>query len=75
MLVSRVKMATVFEEYSIEEQRSVVRFCGQMGSMQMMFINKLENYNMFQYLTEVENYKYLGFLQVRGVNYSKDKGL
>jgi hypothetical protein len=40
-LVSVVKMATVFEGCTIEEQRSVVRFfCGQKDSMQKMFINK-----------------------------------
>jgi hypothetical protein len=36
---------------------------------------ELENYNVFQYLRVVENYNYLGFLQVRGINYSKDKRL
>jgi hypothetical protein len=40
-LVSAVKMATVFEEYTPEEQRSVVRFlCGQKDSMQRIFIKK-----------------------------------
>jgi hypothetical protein len=34
MLVSVVKMATVFEECITEEQRTVVRFCGQNDSMQ-----------------------------------------
>jgi hypothetical protein len=33
-------MATVFEEFSAEEQRSVVRFCGRKNSMQRIFINK-----------------------------------
>jgi hypothetical protein len=32
-LVSVVKMATVLEEYIVEEQRPVVRFCGQKNSM------------------------------------------
>jgi hypothetical protein len=35
-----VKMATVLEEYSTEEQRSVVRFYGQKDSMQRIFIKK-----------------------------------
>jgi hypothetical protein len=34
-------METVFEEYTTEEQRPVVRFsCGQMDSMQRIFIRK-----------------------------------
>jgi hypothetical protein len=33
-------MATVLEEYNTEEQRSVVRFCGQNDSMQRIFIKK-----------------------------------
>jgi hypothetical protein len=32
-LVLVVKMATVLEEYTTEEQRSVVPFCGQKDSM------------------------------------------
>jgi hypothetical protein len=39
MLVSVVKMATVLEECNTEEQRLVVRFCGQKDSMQFIFIN------------------------------------
>jgi hypothetical protein len=39
-LVSVVKMATVLEECTIEEQRSVVRFCRQKDSMQRTFIKK-----------------------------------
>jgi hypothetical protein len=39
-LVSVVKMVTVHEEYTTEEQRSVVRFCGQKDSMQRLFIKK-----------------------------------
>jgi hypothetical protein len=35
-----VKMATVLDEYTNEEQRSVVRFYGQKDSMQLMFIEK-----------------------------------
>jgi hypothetical protein len=38
-LVSVVKMATVLQEYTIEEQRSVVSFCGQKKSMRRTFIN------------------------------------
>jgi hypothetical protein len=38
-LVSVVKMATVFEEYTTEDQRFVVfYFCGQKNSMQRIFI-------------------------------------
>jgi hypothetical protein len=33
-------MATVLEECNIEEQHSVVHFCGQKDSMQKMFIKK-----------------------------------
>jgi hypothetical protein len=33
-------MATAHEEYTIEEQRSVVLFCDQKDSMQRMFIKK-----------------------------------
>jgi hypothetical protein len=40
MLVLVVKMATVLEEYITKEQHSVVRFYGQMDSMQWTFINK-----------------------------------
>jgi hypothetical protein len=39
-LISVVKTATVLEEYSAEEQRSVVRFYGQKDSMQRIFIKK-----------------------------------
>jgi hypothetical protein len=39
-LVSVVKMATVLEEYTSEEQRSVVLFCGQKDSMQRIFMKK-----------------------------------
>jgi hypothetical protein len=39
-LVSVVKMTTVLEEYTTEEQKSVVRFCGQKDSMQRIFIRK-----------------------------------
>jgi hypothetical protein len=37
-LVSVVKMATVLEEYTTEEQRSVVRFYAQKNSMQRLVI-------------------------------------
>jgi hypothetical protein len=40
MLVSVVKMATVLEKYTTEEQRSVVHFYGQKDSMQSIFIKK-----------------------------------
>jgi hypothetical protein len=41
MLVSVVKMATVLEESTTEEQRSVVMFfCGQKDFMQRIFIKK-----------------------------------
>jgi hypothetical protein len=39
-LVSVVKMTTVLEEYTIREQHSVVRFCGQKESKQRIFIKK-----------------------------------
>jgi hypothetical protein len=39
-LVSLVKMVTVLEKYSTEEQRSVVHFFGQKDSMQTMLIKK-----------------------------------
>jgi hypothetical protein len=39
-LVSLVKMATVLEEYTTEEERSVVLFCGQKDSIQRIFIKK-----------------------------------
>jgi hypothetical protein len=39
-MVSVVKMATVLEEYSTEEQRSVARFFGQKDTMQRIFIKK-----------------------------------
>jgi hypothetical protein len=39
-LVSVVTMTTVLEEYTTEEQRSVVSLCGQKDSMQRIFINK-----------------------------------
>jgi hypothetical protein len=39
-LVSVVNMAAVVEEYTIKEQRSVVRFCGQKDSMQRISIKK-----------------------------------
>jgi hypothetical protein len=40
MLVSVVKMATVLEECTTQEQRSVVRFCGKKEAMQRIFIKK-----------------------------------
>jgi hypothetical protein len=40
MLVLVVNIATVIEEYNIEKQRSVVRFCGQNDSMQRILIKK-----------------------------------
>jgi hypothetical protein len=45
-LVSVVKMATVLEEFTTEEQRSVVGFCGQKDSMQRILIKK---YFMFMW--------------------------
>jgi hypothetical protein len=39
-LVSVVKTAIVLEECITEEQRSVVRFCGQKDSKQRIFIKK-----------------------------------
>jgi hypothetical protein len=39
-LVLVVKMATELEEYTTEEQRSFVRFCGQKDTMQRIFIRK-----------------------------------
>jgi hypothetical protein len=39
-LVSVVKIATVLEEYTFEEQRSVVRFLWAKDSMQRIFIKK-----------------------------------
>jgi hypothetical protein len=39
-LVSVVKMATVPEEYTTAEQRSVVCFCGQKELMKRIFIKK-----------------------------------
>jgi hypothetical protein len=39
-LVSIVKMTTMLEECTIEEERSVVRFCGQKDSMRRIFIKK-----------------------------------
>jgi hypothetical protein len=39
-LVSVVKMATMLEQYTTEEQCPVVRFCGQKDSMQRIFIKK-----------------------------------
>jgi hypothetical protein len=38
--VSVVKMATILEGCTTEEQRSVVSFCGQKDSMQRIFIKK-----------------------------------
>jgi hypothetical protein len=39
-MISVVKMAAVLEEYSTEEQRSILRFfCGQKDSVQRIFIN------------------------------------
>jgi hypothetical protein len=35
-----VKMGTVLEEYTTEEQRFVVRFCGEEDSLHRIFINK-----------------------------------
>jgi hypothetical protein len=35
-----IQNGTVLEEYATEEQRSVVRFCGQKDSMQRIFIKK-----------------------------------
>jgi hypothetical protein len=39
-LVSVVKMAALLEGCTTEEQRSLVRFCGQEESLQRIFINK-----------------------------------
>jgi hypothetical protein len=39
-LLSVVKMAIVLEDCTTEEQRSVVRFCGQKDSAQRIFIKK-----------------------------------
>jgi hypothetical protein len=39
-LVSVVKMTTMLEEYTTEEQRSVVGFCGRKDSMQKISIKK-----------------------------------
>jgi hypothetical protein len=39
-LVAVVKMATVLEEYTSEEQRFIVHFCGQKDSVQRIFINR-----------------------------------
>jgi hypothetical protein len=39
-MVSVVKMATVLEECSTEERRSVVRFYGQKDSVKRIFIKK-----------------------------------
>jgi hypothetical protein len=39
-MISVGKMATVLEEHATEEQRSVVRFCGQNDSMQRIFTKK-----------------------------------
>jgi hypothetical protein len=39
-LVSVFKMATVLEECTIKEQRSVMLFCGQKESMQRIFIKE-----------------------------------
>jgi hypothetical protein len=39
-LVSVIKIATVLEEFSTEEQLSVIHFCGQKDSMQKIFIMK-----------------------------------
>jgi hypothetical protein len=38
MLVLVVKKATVLEEFTSEEQRSLVRICGQKDSLQTIFI-------------------------------------
>jgi hypothetical protein len=40
MLISIVKMVTVLEVYATEDQRSVVLFCGQKGSLRRIFIEK-----------------------------------
>jgi hypothetical protein len=45
-LVSRVKMATVLEECITEEWHSVVRFCGQKNSRQLVFIKKWFLFNV-----------------------------
>jgi hypothetical protein len=39
-MVSVVKMLTVLEEYTTEEQRSLVCFCGKKDAMQRIFIKK-----------------------------------
>jgi hypothetical protein len=40
-LVSVVKMATMLEELTTKEERSVMRFCGQKDSTQRIFIKKM----------------------------------
>jgi hypothetical protein len=46
-VVSVVKMATVLEECSTEDQRSVLRFfCGQKDSLQRIFIKKRFLFNV-----------------------------
>jgi hypothetical protein len=40
MLVSVVKMVTVLEDFTTEELRSDVRFCGQKDTMQRIFIKE-----------------------------------
>jgi hypothetical protein len=44
--VSVVKMATALEEYTIDEQSSVVRFCGQTDAIRRIFIKKLFLFTM-----------------------------
>jgi hypothetical protein len=43
---SVLKLATVLEECITEEQRSLVRVCGQKDSMQRIFINKCFQFTM-----------------------------
>jgi hypothetical protein len=64
-LVSVVKMATVFEVCTTEEQRSVVRFRGQNDSRQMMFIKKC-------FLFSAETVCCVKRLTVQSRNYLKD---
>jgi hypothetical protein len=39
-------MATVLEDYSTENQRSVVRFCGQKDPMNRIFMKKCLHFNV-----------------------------
>jgi hypothetical protein len=45
-MVLVVKMATVLEGCTTEEQRSPVRFCGKQHSMQKLFIKKIFLFNV-----------------------------